>query len=57
MERFKSAHQAQRFLSTFSKIGNLFALTGHSASAVIHREMLNRNLGIWASVTQAAAVR
>jgi putative transposase len=56
-KRFKSAGQAQRFVSTFSEIGNLFALSRHSVSAASYRELLNRNLVIWASVTQAAAVQ
>ena len=40
-----------------AKIGNMFALSCHSVSAANYRELLNRSLGIWASVTQAAAVR
>ena len=35
MKRYKSAAHAQRFLSIFSEIGNLFALSRHTVSAAI----------------------
>lgn len=54
MRRFKSAGQAQRFLSIFSEIGNLFALSRHTVSAANHRELLRRSLVTWAAVTHAA---
>ena len=57
MKRFKSEGQAQWFLSIFSEVGNLFALSRHSVSAASYRELLNRSLGIWASVTQTAAIQ
>ena len=52
MRRFKSAGQAQRFLSIFSEIGNLFALSRHAVSAATHRELLSRRLGTWSNITQ-----
>ena len=57
MRRFKSATQAQQFLSIFSEVGNLFALSRHTLSAANHRLLLNKSLGIWSLVTQAGAVQ
>ena len=44
--------QAQWFLSIFSEIGNLFALSRHTVSAANHRLLLNKSLGIWSNITQ-----
>ena len=52
MKRFKSAGQAQQFLSIFSEVGNLFALSRHTVSAASYRELPNRSLGIWSDITQ-----
>lgn len=56
MKRFKSAAQAQRFLSIFSEVGNLFALARHTVSAVNHRLLLNISLSIWSNLTLARVV-
>lgn len=52
MKRFKSAAQAQKFLSIFSEIGNLFALARHTMSAANHRFLLNKSLNTWTNLTQ-----
>lgn len=57
MKRFKSAAQAQRFLSIFSEVGNLFALSRHTLSADNHRLLLNKSLGTWSNLTRARAVQ
>lgn len=44
MKRFKSAAQAQCFLSIFSEVGNLFALSRHTVSSANHRILLNKSL-------------
>ncbi len=56
MKRFKSAAQAQRFLSIFSEVGNLFALARHTLSAANHRFLLHKSLGTWSDLTQAGVV-
>jgi putative transposase len=53
MKRFKSAAQAQRFLSIFSEVGNLFALARYTLSAANHRFLLNKSLNTWFNLTQA----
>ncbi len=57
MKRFKSAAQAQRFLSIFSEVGNLFALSRHSVSAANHRLLLNKSLNTWSNLTQTGLVQ
>jgi len=53
MKRFKSAAQAQRFLSIFSEVGNMFALARHTLSAANHRVLLNKSLNTWSNLAQA----
>ena len=53
MKRFKSAAQAQRFLSIFSEVGNLFALARHTLSAANHRLLLHKSLNTWTNLPQA----
>ena len=50
MKRFKSAAHAQRFLSIFSEVGNLFALSRHTVSATNHRLLLNKSLNTWSNL-------
>lgn len=57
MKRFKSAAHAQRFLSIFSEVGNLFALARHTVSAANHRLLLATSLNTWSSMAQAPAVQ
>lgn len=57
MKRFKSAAQAQRFLSIFSEIGNLFALARHTLSAANHRLLLTKSLDAWANIARAPVVQ
>jgi putative transposase len=51
MQRFKSSRQAQRFLSTHSRIHNHFQLHRHRAAAVDHRPARNAAFRIWREVT------
>jgi hypothetical protein len=56
MKGFKSAAQAQRFLSIFSEIGNLFALARHTLSAANYRFLLSKRLIFWNALAQAGSV-
>ena len=47
MRRFKSIHQAQRFLSTHAAVYNLFNLGRHSISARHYRFFRQRALASW----------
>ena len=47
MHRFKSAKQAQRFLSTHAAVYNLFNLSRHLVSARIYRLFLQRVFASW----------
>ena len=53
MRRFKSAGQAQRFLSTHSVIQNLFRVGRHLVSSANHRTLRDRSFGVWRQVTCA----
>jgi len=55
MKRFKSAGQAQRFLSTHDRINNLFVLRRHQISAVPYRAARIQALQVWAEATGVAA--
>ena len=56
MKRFKSAGQAQRFLSAHDGINNLFLLRRHEASAVHNRVARTQAVQVWAEVTGVAAM-
>jgi putative transposase len=53
MKRFKSAGQAQRFLSVLDQVGNLFRRPVHT-SAVDHRRACARAFQVCAEVTGMA---
>src|SRR5919112_565109 len=53
MKRFKSAGQAQRFLSVHNQVANLFRRPA-TANAADHRKSRARAFGVWAEVTGAA---
>ncbi len=55
MKRFKSAGQAQRFLSAHDGINNLFLLRRHQAPAVQYRAARTQAFQVWAEVTGVAA--
>ena len=55
MKRFKSARQAQRFLSAHEQIGNLFHLRRDHVSASQYRAARARAFGTWADVSGVAA--
>src|SRR3712207_4444273 len=55
MKRFKSAGQAQRFLSAHDQINNLFQLRRAHVTATQHRTARARAFAIWAEVTGAKA--
>jgi putative transposase len=54
MKRFKSAGQAQRFLSIHDQIGNLFRRPANT-NAAAHRQSRAEAIKIWAEVTGLAA--
>jgi len=54
MKRFKSARQAQRFLSVHDQVANLFRRPAN-ANAADHRKSRARAFGVWAEVTGVAA--
>ena len=54
MKRFKSAGQAQRFLSVHDQVGNLFRRPANT-NAVAHRQSRARAFTTWAEVTGLAA--
>src|SRR3712207_3631085 len=55
MKRFKSARQAQRFLSAHDQISNLFHLRRGQVSAGEYRAARARAFGTWAEVSGVAA--
>jgi putative transposase len=52
MKRFKSAGQAQRFLSVHDQVANLFRRPANT-NAVDRRKSRTRALGVWAEITGA----
>ena len=52
MKRYKSAGQAQRFLSVHDQVANLFRRPANT-NAVDHRKSRARAFGVWAEVTGA----
>jgi putative transposase len=55
MKRFKSAGQAQRFLSAHDQINNLFYLPRDHLTAVEHRAARMRAFQVWAEISGVAA--
>ena len=53
MRRFKSARQAQLFLSVHGVVLNLFRLGRHRLKSVHHRMLRTRSFSIWEAVTAA----
>lgn len=53
MRRFKSAAQAQRFLSVQGVVLNLFRLGRHRLSSANYRLLRGRALAVWSEVTAA----
>jgi putative transposase len=53
MRRFKSPAQAQRFLSVYGIIQNLFRVGRHLLSAANHRALRGRSFAVWRQVTCA----
>ncbi len=54
MQRFRSAGQAQRFLSAHDGINNLFLLRRHQVPAVQYRAARTQAIQVWAEVTGVA---
>ncbi len=53
MRRFKSAAQAQRFLSVHGVIASLFRVGRHLISSAHHRTLRARSFSVWRQVTCA----
>jgi len=53
MRGFKSAGQAQRFLSVHGIVQNLFRVGRHLVSSANHRRLRDRSFGVWWKVTCA----
>jgi putative transposase len=56
MKRFKSAGQAQRFLSAHGQINNLFYLRRDRFTANEYRAARTEALAVWAEVTGSRAM-
>jgi putative transposase len=56
MKQFKSAGQAQRFLSAHDQINNLFNLRRDHASAAEHRASRTQTFRVWAEICGVAAM-
>jgi putative transposase len=56
MKRFKSAGQAQRFLSAHDQINNLFYLRRNHRPALQYRAARTQAFQTWAEVTGVAAL-
>ncbi len=54
MKRFKSAGQAQRFLSAYDGISNLSHLCRHQVPAAQYRAARTEAFAVWAEITGAA---
>ena len=52
MKRFKSAGQAQRFLSAHDQINNLFHLRRDHVTASEYRAARARAFGVWADISE-----
>jgi len=55
MKRFKSAGQAQRFLSAHDGINNFFLLHRHQVPATQYRAARTEAFQVWAETTGVAA--
>jgi hypothetical protein len=55
MKRFKSAGQAQRFLSAHDQINNLFHLRRDHVTAAEHRAARTQTFRVWAEISSIAA--
>lgn len=55
MKRFKSAGQAQRFLSAHEQINSLFPLCREHLPATDYRAARRRAFAVWAEVSGVAA--
>jgi putative transposase len=55
MKRFKSARQAQRFLSAHDQVSNLFHLRRHRLLAAQYRATRAQAFRTWAEITGVAA--
>jgi putative transposase len=55
MQRFKSARQAQRFLSAYSRIHSHFQLRRHLISATEYRALRQAAFRVWRNFARAAA--
>ena len=53
MRRFKSARQAQRFLSLHGVVRNLFCVGRHLLRSTHHRLLRSRSFEVWRTVTAA----
>ena len=53
MRRFKSAGQAQRFLSLHGVVQNLFRVGRHLLNSTNHRIQRSRSFAVWQAVTAA----
>lgn len=53
IKRFKSAAQAQRFLSIFSEVGNLFSLARHTLPAANDRFLQTKSLNTWSNLAKS----
>ncbi|MDJ0873606.1 MAG: IS6 family transposase, partial [Gammaproteobacteria bacterium] len=53
MRRFKSRHQAQRFLSLHARVNNLFRYGRHLLRAANHRLFRVRAFTAWRQITCA----
>jgi putative transposase len=54
MKRFKSARQAQRFLSIHDPINNLFHVWRHRLTAATYRKAREATFEAWADITSVA---
>jgi putative transposase len=50
MQRFKSAHSAQKLLSTHAAVFNTFNVRHHLSSAQTHRTLRTAVMGTWREV-------
>ena len=55
MKQFKSAGQAQRFLSAHDQINNLFYLRRDHLTAAEHRAARTQTFQVWAEISSIAA--
>ncbi len=57
MKRFKSAGQAQRFLSAHDGISNLFHLRRHQVPAAQYRDARTEAFAAWTEITSVAVLQ